>query len=174
MRLRADVLWKARRWREAGEQIEKFYGERWRDFTPLTDAERADVMRAAIGYALAEDTLGLDRFRTKYAAKMAEGPDRRAFEVVTAPFNSQRAGIRRHRARGRGGRYARRVPARHQGEVSRHDRRRLSPRLRPRLNVARRQEPEGRDNLSTWTRRRSLLLPACSRSGLMCATFRRK
>ena len=50
--------------------------------------ERADVMRAAIGYALAEDTIGIDRFRTKYAPKMAEGPDRRAFEVVTAPFNS--------------------------------------------------------------------------------------
>ena len=87
-RLRADVLWKARRWRDAGEQIEKFYGERWRDFAPLTEAERADVMRAAIGYSLAEDTIGMDRFRTKYTAKMAEGPDRRAFEVVTAPFSS--------------------------------------------------------------------------------------
>ena len=39
-RLRADVLWKARRWRDAGEQIEKFYGERWREFAPLTEAER--------------------------------------------------------------------------------------------------------------------------------------
>ena len=36
----------------------------------------------------AEDMIGLDRFRTKYAPKMAEGPDRRAFEVVTAPFNT--------------------------------------------------------------------------------------
>jgi len=87
-RLRADVLWKARRWRDAGEQIEKFYGERWREFAPLTEAERADLMRAAIGYALAEDRIGMDRFRTKYTAKMAEGPDRRAFEVVTAPFSS--------------------------------------------------------------------------------------
>ena len=87
-RLRADVLWKARRWRDAGEQIEKFYGERWRDFAPLTEAERADVMRAAIGYALAEDRIGMDRFRTKYTAKMGEGPDKRAFEVVTAPFSS--------------------------------------------------------------------------------------
>ena len=87
-RLRADILWKARRWRDAGEQIEKFYGERWRDFAPLTEPERADVMRAAIGYALAEDAIGLDRFRTKYAAKMADGPDRGAFEVVTAPFNT--------------------------------------------------------------------------------------
>ena len=53
----------------------------------LADGERADVLRAAVGYALAEDTIGLDRWRNKYAAKMADGPDRRAFDVVTTPFN---------------------------------------------------------------------------------------
>jgi len=87
-RLRADIMWKARRWREASEQMEKMLGDRWRDFAPLTEPERSDVMRAAIGYALGEDMIGLDRFRTKYVPKMAEGPDRRAFEVVTAPFNT--------------------------------------------------------------------------------------
>jgi hypothetical protein len=81
-RLRADVLWAARRWREAGEQIEKLYGERWRDFTPLTEAERADILRAGLAYSLADDALGLDRFRQKYAAKMADGPDKRAFAVA--------------------------------------------------------------------------------------------
>jgi tetratricopeptide (TPR) repeat protein len=87
-RLRADILWKSRRWRDAGEQLEKMYAERWRDFTPLTEPERGDIMRAAIAYALGEDMIGLDRFRNKYMPKMAEGPDRRAFEVVTAPFNA--------------------------------------------------------------------------------------
>jgi hypothetical protein len=86
-RLRADILWKARRWRDAAEQIEKIYGERWTERAPLADGERADVLRAAVGYALAEDTIGLDRWRNKYAAKMADGPDRRAFDVVTTPFN---------------------------------------------------------------------------------------
>jgi hypothetical protein len=85
-RLRADILWSAKRWREASEQIEKLYGERWRDFTPLSEVERSDILRAGIGYALAEDTLGIDRFREKYGAKMAEGPQARAFEVVTTPF----------------------------------------------------------------------------------------
>jgi len=88
-RLRADILWKARRWRDAAEQIEKLYGERWSQFTPLSGQERADVLRAAVGYALAEDSIGLDRLRTKYAPKMTEGPDRRAFEVVTAPLNAK-------------------------------------------------------------------------------------
>jgi tetratricopeptide (TPR) repeat protein len=86
-RLRADVLWKARRWRDAAEQIEKIHADRWNDRVALGDQERADVLRAAVGYALAEDTIGLDRWRSKYAAKMAEGSDRRAFEVVTTPFN---------------------------------------------------------------------------------------
>jgi tetratricopeptide (TPR) repeat protein len=88
MRLRSDILWAAKRWREAAEQIELLYGERWRDWQPLNEAERGDILRAALGYALAEDHLGLDRFSGKYAAKMAEGPDRRAFEIVTAPASA--------------------------------------------------------------------------------------
>ena len=43
IRLQSDILWAARRWREAAEQIELLYGERWRDFTPLNDAERTDI-----------------------------------------------------------------------------------------------------------------------------------
>ena len=91
IRLRSDILWAARRWRDAAEQIELLYGERWREFTPLSDAERADILRAAIGYALGEEPLGLGRLREKYAAKMAEGPDRRAFDVVSAPIGTSGA-----------------------------------------------------------------------------------
>src|SRR5262245_30485233 len=93
-RLRADVLWWARRWRDAAEAIEKLYGERWREFTPLTDAERPDILRAAIGFALGEDQLGTDRLREKYGAKMAEGPLAHAFEVVTTPFAANGAEFR--------------------------------------------------------------------------------
>jgi tetratricopeptide (TPR) repeat protein len=85
-RLRGDILWKARRWRAAAEQIEKFLGERWRDASPLAEPERADVLRAAIGYALAREEIGLDRFRQKYLPRVSETADKRAFEIVTAPF----------------------------------------------------------------------------------------
>jgi tetratricopeptide (TPR) repeat protein len=85
-RLRADILWAGRRWREAAEQIERFYGERWRDFAPLSEVERPDILRAAIGFALAEDQIGMDRMKEKYGPKMAEGPLARSFEVVTTPF----------------------------------------------------------------------------------------
>jgi tetratricopeptide (TPR) repeat protein len=94
IRLRSDILWAARRWAEAAEQIELFYGTRWQEWTPLADNERADVLRAAIGFTVGEDSIGLGRFREKYAAKMAEGPDRRAFDVVTAPTGNSGAEFR--------------------------------------------------------------------------------
>ena len=87
-RLRSDILWAAQRWREAAEQIELLYGDRWREFTPLNDTERVDILRAAIGYQLAEETLSLSRLREKYAAKMVEGPDARAFDVVSTPVGT--------------------------------------------------------------------------------------
>jgi hypothetical protein len=94
VRLRGDILWMAKRWREAAEQIELMYGDRWRDWQPLGDVERADLLRAGLGYALGEDRLGLDRFRGKYAAKMTEGAERRAFEVVTDPASGNNAEFR--------------------------------------------------------------------------------
>ena len=88
MRLRSDILWAARRWRDAGEQIELLYGDRWREFAPLNDTERSDILRAAICYVLSEEAIGVTRLREKYEAKFADGADRRAFEVVTAPIGA--------------------------------------------------------------------------------------
>jgi hypothetical protein len=88
-RLRADIHLGARHWRQAAEQIEGLYGERWRDARALSTSERSDMLRAAIGYALAEDMIGLDRFRQKYGPRMAESPDRRIFEVLTAPLSAR-------------------------------------------------------------------------------------
>ena len=77
-----------------GRAIELYYGERWKDWKPLNEIERADILRAADGYALGEDALGLGRFREKYAAKMAQTPDARAFEVVSAPLGTSGAEFR--------------------------------------------------------------------------------
>jgi len=88
IRLRSDIYWASRKWRQAAEEIELLYGERWKQWQPLTDVERSDVLRAEVGYALAEDKLGLERFRGKYAAKMAGTSDARAFEIVSAPLGT--------------------------------------------------------------------------------------
>lgn len=85
VRLRSDIYWAARRWREAAEQIELLYGERWRDPAALLPDEKADILRAAVGYALAQDSLGAGRFKDKYAAKMSGPDDRAAFEVAMKP-----------------------------------------------------------------------------------------
>ena len=85
VRLRSDIYWASRHWREASEQIELYYGERWRDFKPLNPVEKGDVIRAVVGYALAEDAIGLARFREKYAPLMSGDTDRAAFETASKP-----------------------------------------------------------------------------------------
>lgn len=88
LRLRADIEWSAKHWRTAAEQIELMLGDRWKDFRPLDEAERGDVLRAAIGYSLSDESLALGRLRERYAAKMAGTPDARAFDVVSAPIGA--------------------------------------------------------------------------------------
>ena len=85
-RLRADILWASKAWRRAAEAVEYLYGARWKDARPLDTAERMDVLRMAIGYALADETLSLSRIRERYGAPMKASADRHAFEVVTAPI----------------------------------------------------------------------------------------
>ena len=88
-RLRADVLWRGKRWRDAGEAFEVVLGDRWQDGPALTAAERNDVMRAGICYVLADDALGVDRLRTKYAPRMADSADTRAFTTITGDASAK-------------------------------------------------------------------------------------
>jgi len=94
IRVRSDILWAARRWQRSAEQIELLYGDRWKAFEPLSDVERIDILRAGIGFALGNDAIGISRLKEKYAAKMAEGPDRRPFEVITGGYGTSSAEFR--------------------------------------------------------------------------------
>jgi hypothetical protein len=47
--------------------------------------EKGDVIRAVVGYALAEDVVGMARFREKYGPLMSGGADRAAFETASKP-----------------------------------------------------------------------------------------
>jgi hypothetical protein len=84
-RLRGDILWAAKRWREAGEAFEKLLGGRWQNPDPLDETERRDVLRAGIAFALGNETIGLTRLRDRYAAKMPEGAERTALGVIAMP-----------------------------------------------------------------------------------------
>ena len=68
-----------------------YYGDRWRDFKPLNASEKADVIRAAVGYALAEDAIGLSRFREKYVPLMSGEADRLAFDSASRPVAASSA-----------------------------------------------------------------------------------
>jgi hypothetical protein len=98
-RLRADILWSARRWREAGEAHEALLGEAWKGGEPLDDAARGDVVRAAIAYDLAGERLGLERLKAKFSGAMAQGPDARTFALLTADGAVRTAGFRTIAAR---------------------------------------------------------------------------
>ncbi len=98
-RLRADILWNARRWREAGEAHEALLGEAWKGGEPLDDASRGDVIRAAIAYDLAAERLGLERLKAKFSGAMAQGPDARTFALLTADGAVRTAGFRTIAAR---------------------------------------------------------------------------
>ena len=88
IRLRSDIYWAARQWRQSAEQIELYYADRWRDFRPLNSSEKSDIIRAVVGYALAEDAIGMARFREKYLPLMNSPEDRAAFEVASKPVDS--------------------------------------------------------------------------------------
>jgi hypothetical protein len=87
----AEIYWNAERWQQAAEQFELKHQDRWSDPLPLADEERIEILKAAIGYSLSSDDLGLARLRTKYASKMTRSVDASAFDTVTRPVAS--AGI---------------------------------------------------------------------------------
>ncbi len=93
-RLRADILWAARRWRGAGEAHEALLGEVWRGGKSLDAAARADVIRAGIAYDLADERLGLERLKAKFAGLMAESADARSFALITGADPTRQPGFR--------------------------------------------------------------------------------
>jgi tetratricopeptide (TPR) repeat protein len=85
LRLRADILWSGKRWKEAGEAFEEAAGDIWRDRTAaLSPQQQADVLRAGIAYVLSAEPLSLSRLRTKFADQMAATSDARAFQIVSS------------------------------------------------------------------------------------------
>jgi tetratricopeptide (TPR) repeat protein len=87
-RLKADILWRAKRWRDSGDQLEAMLGGRWSDAGTLNGQERQDVLRAAVAYALANDAAALERIRVKFMSKMASSPDAQTFDIVTRPLQT--------------------------------------------------------------------------------------
>jgi hypothetical protein len=82
-RLRADIYWESGNWANAGQKTEELLGVRWSDPIPLSNSERAEVLRMAVSYSLANDGAGLDRLRQHFAPKMQSTPDGNTFNVLS-------------------------------------------------------------------------------------------
>ena len=83
-RLRADIAWSAKNWREAGERLEKLIGDRWKGDAVFNATDRHDILRAALAYALGEETIGLARLKDKAGAKMGETPEGKVLALLVA------------------------------------------------------------------------------------------
>lgn len=83
-RLRADIHWSAKNWREAGERLEALVGERWKDEGPLEPADRHDVLRAALAFTLGGEQIGLGRIKDKFTQKMGETTEGKVLALLVS------------------------------------------------------------------------------------------
>jgi hypothetical protein len=98
-RLRADIYWESGNWALAGQKSEDLLGNRWSDVGPLSDAERSQLLRAAVAYSLANDETSLARVRDHFAAKMKGTPDANLFQVLSADIDQHGLAFRDAAAR---------------------------------------------------------------------------
>ena len=91
--LRVDGYWKTKNYALAAELLEVLY-------TPqpgspqMTKAERLNVIKAAVGFVLAGDKIGLSRLRTKLGDQMANSEEWPLFDYVTRDIAPQSAEFR--------------------------------------------------------------------------------
>lgn len=83
--LRIDAQWKAKRYSQAGEMIEALHANE--TGKPLTQAARMSLIRAAVGYVLADDRFGLARLRSKFGEAMVTTPEWPMFDLVTGDIS---------------------------------------------------------------------------------------
>ena len=98
-RLRADIYWESGNWAVAGQKAEEMLDARWSDAAPLTDTDRAQVMRTAVAYSLANDEASLARLRTHFAPKMKGTPDANLFAVLSSDIDQHGLAFRDAAAR---------------------------------------------------------------------------
>jgi hypothetical protein len=81
--LRVDGYWKSKNYVAASDLIETVYS---RDgLENLTQAARMNIIKAAVGLVLANDTLGMNRLRSKFSERMARSPEWALFDYITSP-----------------------------------------------------------------------------------------
>jgi hypothetical protein len=91
--LRVEANWASKNYNAAGSLIEVMYspGAGDRSAPQLSQTGQTDIVRAAVGYALDGDKIGLSRLRSKFSDGMADTPAWPMFNYITStidPINS--------------------------------------------------------------------------------------
>ncbi len=92
--LRIDAHWRSKRYQDASELIERLYSTNTPD-EALTAVARSNLIRAAVGFVLANDRIGLSRLRSKFGERMAKAPEWPVFEFVTSTMTVTSAEFRK-------------------------------------------------------------------------------
>lgn len=89
--LRVDGYWKSKNYGRAADLLEVMYSPN--DAAPqMTQLARLNVVKAAVGYVLTGDKLGISRLRSKFSTQMANSAEWPLFDYVTqeiAPASSE-------------------------------------------------------------------------------------
>ncbi|GLQ57337.1 tetratricopeptide repeat protein [Devosia nitrariae] len=79
--MRIEANWKAGRYEVAAGMLEAIYSP---ETGPLTQAERMSIVKAAVGFVLADDRLGVSRLRSKFGERLVTTPEWAMFDYVTS------------------------------------------------------------------------------------------
>ncbi|MBW8708621.1 MAG: hypothetical protein JF627_05050 [Alphaproteobacteria bacterium] len=87
MLLEARAFWDSGNWAIAGQKAEEMLEARWSDTAALSNSDRAQVMRTAVAYSLANDEASLARVRSHFMPKMKGTPDANLFAVLSSDID---------------------------------------------------------------------------------------
>lgn len=85
--MRIDANWQGKRYSEAGQMIEDLYAGEGTG-PSLSQPARMMLIKAAVGYVLGGDAIGLARLRAKFGEQMVNSPEWPMFDYVTGPIEA--------------------------------------------------------------------------------------
>jgi hypothetical protein len=87
--LRVEANWNGKYYDQASSLLEVIYAPDSADSSgpALTQAGRMNIVKAAVGFALAGDTIGLSRLRQKYSDVMSKAAEWPMFDYVTSQLS---------------------------------------------------------------------------------------
>jgi hypothetical protein len=92
--IRAELLWRNERWADAAAAYLDLLAGRAKAEAPMSDAERRQLLQAAIAMARAGDRDGPAKLKKEWTAKLAQTPEAEAFRVLTDRPDPEGAGFR--------------------------------------------------------------------------------